>query len=164
MLDSRNPPAQIAEEERLQEEAVKLEVQKRMREVRLWRIPTSAMWIAWGIVQAKVPGMAKGLEDQDKSAVGTDAEQDEGHNRERPISGENMGSDPLSPEVASLAQDARDKRREESVEEEDEEDFDYLRYAQDRARLFWGDLVTLGFVKKEDLPAELVQQLKILEY
>jgi choline kinase len=28
-----------------------------MDETRLWRTANSAMWVAWGIVQAKVPGL-----------------------------------------------------------------------------------------------------------
>ncbi|KAI5783652.1 choline kinase-like protein [Geopyxis carbonaria] len=36
--------------------------------------------------------------------------------------------------------------------EEEEEEFDYLEYAKQRAALFWGDVVELGIVKKEEVP------------
>ncbi|KAJ9629519.1 hypothetical protein H2203_001893 [Taxawa tesnikishii (nom. ined.)] len=33
------------------------EVAQLLKETRLWRLANTAMWIAWGIIQAKVPGM-----------------------------------------------------------------------------------------------------------
>lgn len=47
--------------------------------------------------------------------------------------------------------------------EMDEDDFDYLRYAQDRALFFWGDCVQLGLVKAEELPESLRARIKIVE-
>jgi choline kinase len=48
--------------------------------------------------------------------------------------------------------------------DEEEEEFDYLAYAQERAFFFWGDVLQLGLVKKEDLPAQLLQKVKVVEY
>ena len=39
-------------EKHMEEEAGRL-----MAETRLWRLANSAQWVAWGIVQAQVPGM-----------------------------------------------------------------------------------------------------------
>ena len=48
-------------EERRREEALRREVEALAREARRWRVACSAQWVAWGIVQAKVPGMEAGL-------------------------------------------------------------------------------------------------------
>lgn len=37
------------------------EVRFLMQQTRLWRVICSAQWVAWGIVQAKVPGMEEGI-------------------------------------------------------------------------------------------------------
>lgn len=47
--------------------------------------------------------------------------------------------------------------------EEDEEEFDYLRYAQDRAMFFWGDCVQLGLVKVEELPEDVRDMVKYVD-
>ncbi len=82
-----------------------------------------------------------------------------------------LDSDPLSPEMKALAQDAHDKRPEggesagpDDEGEAEEEEFDYLGYAQERAMFFWGDVLQLGIVKREDLPRELLEKVKIVEY
>lgn len=45
-------------------------VQHLMKQQRLWRVINSAQWVAWGIVQAKVPGMEEGiaLDGQDETS------------------------------------------------------------------------------------------------
>jgi len=79
-------------------------------------------------------------------------------------------SDPLSPDMAELALGAHDKRPEcreevpDETPEEEEEEFDYLGYAQERAMFFWGDVLQLGIVKREDLPKELLDNVKIVEF
>ena len=42
-----------------------------MEETRVWRIANSAMWVAWGIVQAKIPGL-KLLPDPNGGAIEED--------------------------------------------------------------------------------------------
>lgn len=115
------------------------------------------MWIAWGIVQAKVAGMNEAL-----------------RARKRSVEPMKLDSDPLSQEVPDLAKDVQDKRPEnwgpEAANEdedeiaEEEEEFDYLGYSQDRAMFFWGDVLQLGIVKREGLPQELLEKIKIVEY
>ena len=161
MLDSRAPMAQI-EEERRHDGVVESEVKNLEAETRLWRIANSAQWVAWGIVQAKVPGMDEALEAQKSStpkSEDTVIRAPEAH----------LGSDPLSQEIGGLSQDAHEKRpesREEMPDEgvEGEEEFDYLGYAHERAMFFWGDVLQLGIVKREDLPEELLSKVKVVEY
>jgi choline kinase len=116
MLDARAPPGGWSAAERAREEQSDQRVQELMIETRLWRPVNSTMWIAWGIVQAKVPGL---------NADGSSGEE--------------------SAEPAS-------------------DEFDYISYAQDRAYSFWGDCVTVGLVKLEELPESLRSKLKIVDY
>ena len=148
MLDSRAPPAQYAEEERKREEATESEIKRLMLETRIWRVANSAQWVAWGIVQAKIPEINTPLSSSVSSPVPT------------------LDSDLLSAEVVDLAQDARDKRPEEAGEEEErgEEEFDYLGYAQERAMFFWGDIMQLGLVKQEELPEDVRARVKVVDH
>lgn len=177
MLDSRAPPAQIAEEEQRMADATEAEVQRLMYEARIWRVANTAQWVAWGVVQAKVPGMDRSFSQQKTANVNQDS-----------ALGPNSGGGPNSSEAAGIsheipspdkmlvAQGARDKRPEGLVaealrdgndlshEDDEEEEFDYLGYAQERAMFFWGDLISLGIVQKHELPADLLQKIKIVEY
>lgn len=165
MLDSRAPTAQIEEEKR-QNEAVESEVKKLATETRLWRIANSAQWVAWGIVQAKIPGMDEALEAQKNSTP-----KSEDTILEAPQT--HLNSDLLGQDDGKFAQDAHEKRpesRDEVPEEgqeegqEEEEEFDYLGYAQERAMFFWGDVLQLGIVKREDLPEELLNKVKVVRH
>ena len=155
MLDSRAPLV-FAEDERKQDEVVQSEVQKLIAETRLWRPANSAQWVAWGIVQAKVPDMDKGPGAREE---GTPDSEDT--------------ITPRGQDMTDITQSARGNRPEggeetphemEEEEEEEEEEFDYLGYAQERAMFFWGDVLQLGIVKREDLPDELLNKIKIVEY
>ncbi|KAG6008431.1 hypothetical protein E4U21_004453 [Claviceps maximensis] len=123
MLDARVPPGGWSAAERAREEQTDLQVRELMDEARLWRPANSAMWVAWGIVQAPIPGLGANNEPAASEADVLKAEQD-------------IGPD----------------------------EFDYLRYAQDRALFFWGDCVQLGLAKREDLPEKLRCRLKMVEY
>ena len=172
MLDSRAPPAQIAEEEKQRDEDLEKAIKSLHSETRMWRIANSAQWVAWGIVQAKVPGMDEALEVQ-KNTTAKAEDASVVQKKTTPSPSQHLDSDPLSPEMAVLAQDAKDKRPEEicaPAEEphedggDDDEEFDYLGYAQERAMFFWGDILQLGIVKREDLPAELLEKVKMVKY
>ena len=161
MLDSRAPMAQIEEEKR-QDDIVEREVEKLVKETRYWRIANSAQWVAWGIVQAKVPGMDEALEAQKISTPDSE-------NTIMQAPQAQLDSDPLSRDIRQLSQHDQGKRPECSEEVpdeglEEEEDFDYLGYAQERAMLFWGDVLQLGIVKREDLPEELLNKVKVVKY
>ncbi|KAL8852829.1 MAG: hypothetical protein Q9221_002338 [Calogaya cf. arnoldii] len=168
MLDSGAPPAQIAEEKKRREEKVENEVRRLMHEARIWRPANSAMWVAWGIVQAKVEGMDEALEAK-KTAEGKDGVSDGNKATGKP----QPGPDPTTPESKDSAKDEKEKRTEEAkggsadgadADDEEESGFDYLGYAQERALFFWGDMLQMGLVGKEDLPEEVRAKVKIIDY
>ena len=186
MLDTRAPVTyQCLEEERRREEETESQVQRLMCEARLWRVANSAQWVAWGIVQAKIDGMDEALEKQKAkvssveeistasvpledsiSRAEADASNTYPHAHAEALpSNSNSTSITMSntpnPSPASLLEDSK---REEEASEANEEEFDYLGYAQERAMLFWGDVLGLGLVKKEDLPENLLHKIKIVEY
>lgn len=130
----------LTEAERLDQESMEIEVQNLMRDTRLWRVANSAMWVAWGIVQAKVPALAPASVSipQDKNGNGTNSNDDA-----TASAGEKEPADPpVDPEI------------------DESDEFDYLAYSQDRALFFWADVLALGVVKEEDLPAGLVECAK----
>ncbi|KAE8147070.1 kinase-like domain-containing protein [Aspergillus avenaceus] len=129
-------PQRLVDVERAQGDSRDAEIRSLMHQARLWRVFNSAQWVAWGIVQAKVPGMEEG--------IAADAATN-GH--ENGTSGAESGR--TSPTAPSPDTD---------VEETDE--FDYLAYAQDRAMFFWADVLAMNLVKEEELPAAMVQHVK----
>ena len=169
MLDSRAPPAQLVEEEKERNEATEQEVNRLMHEARLWRVANTAQWVAWGIVQAKVPGMDEALEDRKTPSPGSDTTA----RRSGSPSVNVLGSDPLDPDVAEDLHNRRPERLdaeamggsiETPTDDDDTDEFDYLGYAHERAMLFWGDVISLGIVRKEDLPMDLLRKAKMVEY
>ncbi|KAI1927386.1 hypothetical protein LOZ58_006460 [Ophidiomyces ophidiicola] len=137
-----NPPLADLEN---QNPAVEAEVKKLVHETRLWRVANSAQWVAWGIVQATVPGLNKALEGPDKSPSG-------------PPESKDLAST-IEPVKANSEHDDEQSRKEAEAEEL-ADDFDYLGYAQDRALFFWSDLLALGFIKEEELPTEMIKHIK----
>lgn len=75
MLDARVPTGEYTAAERAREEQRDQQVRELMEETRLWRAANSAMWVAWGIVQAKVPGLD--AEDGESHEAEEDMEADE---------------------------------------------------------------------------------------
>ncbi|KAM0253277.1 hypothetical protein ACHAQJ_007373 [Trichoderma viride] len=57
MLDARYPGGDWGAVEKAREEQIDQQVRELIEEARLWQPANSAQWIAWGIVQAKVPGL-----------------------------------------------------------------------------------------------------------
>lgn len=115
----------------------------------------SAQWVAWGIVQAKVPGLDEGLKSKYKPATPSSLLLQRGTSVASETTSSNEGP----------KKDSGGKRDvEEEEDNEDDGEFDYLAYAQDRAIFFWGDALQLGIVKREDLPSALLQRIKIVEY
>lgn len=141
------------------EEEIEAEVTGLMHEARLWRLANSAQWVAWGVVQAHVPGLehlsvAPAPETSSSSSAETTprvqpaAEADVPQHQHMHIE---SGTDPLKGEAANAAQDLADKRPEEADANEEDEGFDYLSYARERALFFWGDALQFGFVTEEEL-------------
>lgn len=189
MLDARAPTSaeslQNAETESTAAEDSEVAVLR--HETQLWRLANTAQWVAWGIVQAKVPGMptftpsASGLTTPNPAgldaAIAAPADEDcpemkcsdsESHGNSKVV-----GSDPLSPEAQRMHEEIAAKRPD-PVEEGDataaaasaseEEEFDYLAYARDRAMFFWGDALNLGLVKEEELPEAVLKNVKKIDY
>jgi choline kinase len=145
-----------------------------MKEARLWRVANSAQWVAWGIVQAKVPELddlqVTASPDELSPALITPTS-------DTSLSMTSLPSGQPSEEVQQKQENqSHDKRPEgliaeallsgqnvDGVADEDEE-FDYLGYAQERAMFVWGDLVALGLVKKDELPEGLRGRSKIVPY
>lgn len=142
MLDARVPPGGWNEEERRAQAIADEQARDLLRETRLWRAMNSAFWIAWGIVQAKIPGF---VDDNESGSA---------------------GAAPASPAGSEGTVTAGESSADEGVEAagEEEEGFDYLSYANERALFFWGDCVQMGMVKAEELPEGLRERLKIVEY
>ncbi|WDK18122.1 choline/ethanolamine kinase [Colletotrichum graminicola] len=141
MLDARVPPNHWKEEERRAEEAIEAEVKELYEETRLWRGINSAQWVAWGIIQAKVPGFEspEEIEQQEKQAKSEAAA---------------AAGDPEAKAEVQAAADAEDEG----------DEYDYLSYAQDRAFFFLGDCVIMGLVRKEELPEDVQSRLKIVDF
>jgi choline kinase len=176
LLDSRNPgnAGNYAEEEAQREKYTNQRVKELMKEARLWRVANSAQWVAWGIVQAKVPELddPQVSPSPDELTPGLPTPNSEASPY---VSGLTSHEPSIDTSSTSLPHD-HDKRPEgltaeallsgqniNDVTDEDAE-FDYLGYAQERAMFFWGDVVALGLIKKEELPEGLRRRLKIVPY
>jgi len=167
MLDARAPGASSTPdydaEEKVREKVQEQQIEELLRETRLWRIANSAQWVAWGIVQAKVPELE---EPRKKSIAGAMLDKVKLAIKPR--------SDPLDEEVKERQEEAKHDRPEGRDQEEahhegegtaeEEEDFDYLAYAQERAMFFWGDCVLMGIVKEEELPEAMRPHIKYVKY
>ena len=173
MLDSRAPPgekhASYQEQEVQAERQAEEECRRLMAETKLWRLANSAMWVAWGIVQAHIPGMPDfEAEDKkagaDKSAKADELESATAEMRAAAEAEKKKGS--VSLEEGEQKDDTKGQAEQETdlFKSQDEEEFDYLAYANDRAMFLWGDAIRMGIVKAEELPEELLKKVKIVEY
>lgn len=159
MLDSRGPPSQYDVEEKAREEAVSAEIDRLLKETRLWRVANSAHWVAWGIVQAKIPGMDEALEARRKKSGGQNAD-NAGEGHAVPFKDTVTDATPSSSPSNSAVKTSSDDDAEVEIESE----FDCLAYAQQRAFFFWGDLLELGLIKEEDLPENVLKEAKRISY
>ncbi|KAJ5388487.1 hypothetical protein N7509_011028 [Penicillium cosmopolitanum] len=76
--DCPEPSGQQLQAERSNEEAIDAEIKFLMHQTRLWRVINSAQWVAWGIVQAKTPGMEEEQEEDVKTPTAeTEAAEEE---------------------------------------------------------------------------------------
>ncbi|KAM5439371.1 hypothetical protein MferCBS31731_004795 [Microsporum ferrugineum] len=159
-LDTHIPavPFSISEDDQIDEE-LEIEVQKLLQEVRVWRVANSAMWVAWGIVQAKVPGLEAAVAETSTPAVsipsgGEDTASSNGEN-------EDVATTPTQETVgAQQMLTTSDQALQEAEVDEAADEFDYLAYAQDRALFFWADILAIGLIKEKDLPMEMLEHIK----
>lgn len=185
MLDARNPSSteSMQNTEAESTAAEDKEVAKLLHETRIWRLANSAQWVAWGIVQAKVPGIpdfSRPVSAQETpravANISASREQmtptDEKNEVELLINGETQNGVSADDdaawknEVEAIREDIRSKRPDpvEENDEAEEEEFDYLAYARDRAMFFWGDALKLGLVEESELPEDVVKNAKTMDY
>ncbi|KAF2437938.1 kinase-like protein [Karstenula rhodostoma CBS 690.94] len=148
MLDARAQPGErysYHEHEAQVEQSIENETHRLMAETRLWRMASSAFWVAWGIVQAVVPGMPD-LDDEAKAAPGS------------------AEAGALEGATKEVRDEAAAEEKQSETQTEEEEEFDYLGYTQERALFFWGDAINMGIVKAEELPEEIRPRVKTVEY
>lgn len=119
----------------LYEETSEAEIQQYMRQTRLWRVANSAQWVAWGIVQAKVAA----LEEEEAAQAAASS----------PSAGESTPDPSANQELQKIPEEA------------EESEFDYLAYSQDRALFFWADVLSLGLIRENELPDELLEVVKL---
>ena len=168
MLDSRAPPGEKYQEQEAQyERQIEEETRRLLAETKLWRLANSAMWVAWGIVQAHIPS----LPDFDAEAERTKAAGNANPSPEAALL--NSATAELEAAAKAAQQDdaANGTVSQEMAEQQsqaqaqmDQEEFDYLQYAHDRAMFVWGDALRMGIVSPSDLPEELLQSVKLVEY
>ncbi len=171
MLDSRAPPGSTPNyqaEERAREEVLEGQIEALIRDAKLWRGMCSAHWVAWGIVQAKVPDMEQPKPPKSKTDRLIGKVRAHLKPRSDPLSEEVLAKQKESkmdrPEGREIEESHREGDDEEEEQGEESDEFDYLAYAQDRALFFWGDCLQLGLVKKEELPEDLLLKVKTLTY
>lgn len=131
--------------------ALEVDVQYLIRQARLWRASNAAIWAAWGVVQAKVPGMEEGIEEMalEKEGKTLSSSPDT-------IKGEeNEGKGKKDTGAIESTEDSSDGG--------EEEEFDYLAYSQDRIMFFWADMLSFGLVKEDELPPHLLERVKAVQ-
>jgi choline kinase len=138
-------------------EIVRKNVEKLLWETRVWRGLNSAQWVLWGIVQAKIPGL--NYEDLEKTP------RQGGAADPHPQAAVKVTPDDSEINHDQVVNNTGETGGEEADQErEEEEGFDYLAYARDRARFFWGDVISFNIMKQEELPQEVVSDARILDY
>ncbi|KAF8859336.1 kinase-like protein [Acephala macrosclerotiorum] len=152
-------------EEAAREKETERQVQELLKEVRIWRVANSAQWVAWGIVQAKVPELDTPKEQSRIVLNGGAITEEPGKIGSEYVNGHPKEDENKRPEgLKAEALLAGESVKEAEGLENEEDEFDYLAYAQDRAMFFWGDVVGLGLVKKEELPEDVRGKLKVVSY
>ncbi|PFH58500.1 hypothetical protein XA68_13585 [Ophiocordyceps unilateralis] len=145
VLDARAPPGGWSALERDGDDGSNQRVRHLLDETLLWRPANSVQWVAWGIVQAAVPGLGPG-----NVPLPRDDDDDDDDDDEAARLAEREAA-------AAAAAAAAGGGTAAAVDE-----FDYLAYAQDRALFFWGDVVRMGLVEGDELPEGLRARLKMI--
>jgi choline kinase len=112
--------------------------------------------VAWGIVQAKIPGLEAALasSSQPHHIDEADSNSDDNDGEQTPTAPQ-----PADPTL-SASDTAAEQVKQEVAAAEAADEFDYLAYAQDRAFFFWADMLSLGLVREEDFPAGVLEHVK----
>jgi len=167
LLDSRMPSGSsisldniYTEDEARRERDLDRHCDEILKEVRVWRVANSAQWVAWGIVQAKVPELDAVNPSSPSETEASDVPNIGFETPDSSVPAHDKRPDGLKAEAMLSGETAKEAE----ALDGDEDEFDYLAYAQARAQFFWGDVVSLGLVKKEELPEKLGRELKIVDY
>ncbi|KAI9370980.1 kinase-like domain-containing protein [Aspergillus egyptiacus] len=75
--DTELGPPRFPDIERTYQDSLEAETEFLVQQTRLWRVLNSAQWVAWGIVQAKVPGMDGNEDEEPPSTPPIDSDVDE---------------------------------------------------------------------------------------
>jgi choline kinase len=172
MLDSRAPPGEkYSEQEAQRERQTEEEARRLMAETKLWRLANSAMWVAWGIVQAHVPGLPDFEAEEKRANANENAAELESATTEiraeaEAEAEEEKGKGSVSEEKAEDKDGVNTEGDQDTdiYKSQDEEEFDYLAYAQDRAMFLWGDAIRMGMIQAEELPEDVRQRVRMVEY
>ena len=144
-----------AEEERKREAEIDRQVNALLEETRIWRLANSAQWVAWGIVQAKVPeldGEAPGSPETITALERVESPGPIADDAVRASAAADKRPEGLHAEALRNGESEEKIETDVDVEAEEEDEFDYLAYAQHRALFFWADVVALGLMTREELP------------
>jgi choline kinase len=158
MLDTRFPKdSSIEKADEEYDRAVEKEVARLIHESQIWRLANSAQWVMWGVMQAKIEGLPDFDDERQTASVAA------GKLISLPEDAV-LGSNPLGPEEQKMAEDIKEKKPDlvEEVDAGEGDEFDYLAYTFERAMFFWGDAVELGLVKLEGLPADVKDNIKLV--
>lgn len=172
MLDSRAPPGErysYQEQEAQVEQQTEEEIRRLIAETKLWRLANSAQWVAWGIVQAHVPGLPD-FEKVDKGNLTDGKSSEKAHGLESATKEMRDGAEAEKRNDVSESGGVEDhvqappgNGNADESQPQEEEEFDYLGYAQERAMFVLGDAIQLGIIKAEDLPGGVRQRVKIVD-
>lgn len=142
--------------DRVRDDMLDTEVQNTMRHARLWRVANSAQWVAWGIVQAKIPAMEKELATGESPAsIDKDIVRATESTKQEEQESESETATEMETETETPTEILAAQEQQEQVEE-----FDYLAYAHDRVLFFWADLLSLGVIQESDLPEQILDMAK----
>jgi choline kinase len=165
MLDSRAPPGEKYQEQEAQaERQTEEETRRLLAETRLWRLANSAMWVAWGIVQAHVPGLPDFDAEANTSKEASVLDSATAEVRAEAEAEEKGDGIVSKDELKGGSVNVQAEQDTDLFKPQDEEEFDYLSYANDRAMFVWGDAIRMGIVRQEDLPECLRERVKVVEY
>lgn len=168
MLDARVPPGGWKEEDKRREEAADAQVHALLEETRLWRPANSAQWVAWGIVQAKLPDLAEEMarekKEKGEGEAKTQGEMDVQNGAAGVVPAAEAAATSVSGREVTSAAEAAAAAAEREEDSGEGDEFDYLAYTRERALFFLGDCVLMGLVKLEDIPEGVRAQLKFVDY
>jgi choline kinase len=163
MLDSRFPKdVEKADEE--YDRAVEKEVARLIYESQIWRLANSAQWVMWGVMQAKIEGLPDFDDETQRDAVAGAPRDEKLTSLPEDSVIQSDSFQPVEKEPVEVTDGkASDQAGKSGGDNDESEEFDYLAYTFERAMFFWGDAVELGLVRMDELPAEVRENIKLVD-